>query len=67
MKNTPTSLDILYLTEAGAVLQIADHTTPFSEEFIGAEQPYRCVLEVLAGTADRISLKVGDPIQLPDF
>ncbi len=67
MKNTPTSLDIIYIDSDGTVLQINRDTVPFSEELIPAEQPYLYTLELLAGTSDRINLAVGDQLTLPEL
>jgi uncharacterized membrane protein (UPF0127 family) len=60
MKNTPLSLDIIFIDSDARVLQIAAKTVPYSKELIQAEQPYLYVLEVLAGTVKTIDLQVGD-------
>jgi uncharacterized membrane protein (UPF0127 family) len=42
------------------VLRIARHTEPFSERIISSGVPAFAVIEVPAGTADRVGLKEGD-------
>ena len=62
MKNTYLSLDMVFIREDGSVASIAQRTTPLSERMIPSRAPVRFVLEVIAGTAARIGLKVGDKV-----
>ena len=62
MKNTPLSLDILFLDARGRILSIAPATTPLSEEAVSSPAPARAVLEVPAGTAARLGLAPGDRV-----
>lgn len=62
MRNTPLSLDIIFISADGRVVRIARKTTPYSEKLIKSGAPARAALEVEAGTADRIGLAVGDRI-----
>jgi hypothetical protein len=64
MKNTPLSLDIVFIHANGTVARIARNTVPFSERNIPSGAPVRYVLEVVAGTADRIGLVGGDRVRL---
>ena len=64
MKNTFISLDMLFFDASGRIAHIAAHTEPFSQKFIVAPGRTRYVLEVSAGTAERLGMKVGDKIQL---
>jgi uncharacterized membrane protein (UPF0127 family) len=64
MKNTPLSLDIIFIHANGTVARIARNTVPFSERTIPSGAPVRYVLEVVAGTADRIGLVGGDQVRL---
>jgi uncharacterized membrane protein (UPF0127 family) len=64
MKNTPLSLDIVFIHANGTVARIARSTAPFSERNIPSGAPVRYVLEVVAGTADRIGLAGGDIVRL---
>jgi uncharacterized membrane protein (UPF0127 family) len=62
MKNTFVPLDMVFIRADGTVARIAADTTPLSEKTVPSEQPVRFVLEVNAGTAKRIGLKVGDKV-----
>jgi len=64
MKNTFISLDMLFFDASGRIAHIAAHTEPFSRNLIVAPGLTRYVLEVSAGTAQRLGLRVGDKIQL---
>jgi len=63
MKNTILTLDMIFITKDGTVARIAKNTVPFSETIIPSGQPVKGVLEVIAGTADRIGLKPGDKVK----
>lgn len=62
MKNTPLSLDIIFIGDTGRIIHIAEGTTPFSEKTISSQGPARYVLEVLAGTSRRLGIKPGDQV-----
>ncbi len=63
MKNTILPLDMIFITKDGTVVRIAKNTVPFSQTIISSGVPVRGVLEVNAGTADRINLKPGDKVE----
>lgn len=65
MKNTPLSLDIIFIGEEGTIQEIAAGTTPYSEDLITPSEPYLYVLEVKAGVSEELSLKSGDSVDLP--
>jgi hypothetical protein len=67
MRNTPSSLDILYIDPAGRIVSIARHTTPYSETTIPSNGPANGVLELRAGRADEIGAKAGDTVKHPFF
>ena len=67
MKNTILALDMIFITKDGTVARVAKNTVPFSETIIPSGQPVKGVLEVNAGTADRIGLKPGDKVKHPMF
>jgi uncharacterized membrane protein (UPF0127 family) len=67
MKNTPLPLDMLFIDGQGVIVQIAADTIPFSEAAIPSRQPIRAVLEVNAGTAERLEIAVGDRVRHPIF
>lgn len=62
MKNTFISLDMVFIKADGTVFSIAKNTEPFSEDVVSSGEPGLAVLEVNAGTADRLNLKIGDKI-----
>ncbi len=65
MKNTYISLDMIFILQNGKVANIARATTPLSLDTVSSAGPVGAVLEVIAGTADKIGLKAGDEILLP--
>lgn len=65
MKNTPTSLDMVFITNDGFIANIVGNTTPLSLATIGSNGPVRFVLEVSAGTAARLGLRPGDLVIYP--
>jgi hypothetical protein len=56
MKNTPTSLDIIFVGEDGEVLNVAERTRPYSEASHASIGPAAAVVEVRAGFADRYGI-----------
>ncbi|ODA68537.1 hypothetical protein A7A08_00365 [Methyloligella halotolerans] len=62
MKNTYLSLDMVFIGENWRVNRIAERTEPFALDQIPSNGPAIGVLEVAAGTARRIGLKVGDAV-----
>jgi len=62
MKNTPEPLDMLFLDKDGRVLKIEKQTIPFTTNVYGTSENVAAVLEVLAGTAARLSIKPGDRV-----
>jgi uncharacterized membrane protein (UPF0127 family) len=67
MKNTPLPLDMLFIDEAGTVVQVEADTAPYSERPIPSEQPIRAVLELNAGTAARFGIEPGARVRHPIF
>ncbi|MFC5343783.1 DUF192 domain-containing protein [Brevundimonas staleyi] len=67
MRNTPSSLDILYIDPTGSIVSIAHHTTPYSEAQIPSNGAASGVLELRAGRAEEIGAKAGDKIVHPFF
>lgn len=60
MKNTPLSLDIIFISAAGSVVHVAPHTRPFSEAPIpSGGQAAQFVLEVKAGFCERYGISAG--------
>jgi uncharacterized membrane protein (UPF0127 family) len=65
MRNTILPLDMIFIGTDGRVHRIESRTEPFSTEIISSEGTVQGVLEVNAGTADKIGLKVGDEVDFP--
>ena len=67
MKNTYIALDMVFIRTDGTVASVAESTVPHSLEVIGSQEPVLAVLEVAAGTAQRLGLKPGDKVYHPIF
>ena len=67
MKDTPTSLDMIFINEHGNVTGIVANTKPFSMNIIQVEGSVAAVLEVLAGTANTLGIVKGNMVRHPIF
>jgi uncharacterized protein len=67
MRNTYIPLDMVFIGADGRVQRIESHTEPFSLSAISSDGDVESVLELNAGTADAIGLKVGDKVSSPAF
>ncbi len=67
MRNTPLSLDMIFISASGRVAHIAENTVPFSEAIVSSRYEVLSVLEVNAGTVQRIGLRTGDQVIHPLF
>ena len=63
MKNTYISLDILFIRADGTVASIARETEPLSLRSIASDEPVRFVLELNAGTAERLQIDTDSYIE----
>ena len=63
MRNTILSLDIIFVGTDGRILNIADHTTPYSDDPIPAVGLTRGVLELRAGRAEALGIRPGDRVR----
>lgn len=63
MRNTPSSLDIIFIGVDGRILNIADHTVPYSDAPIPAAGLTRGVLEIRAGRAAEAGIRPGDRVR----
>jgi uncharacterized membrane protein (UPF0127 family) len=64
MKNTFVSLDMIFADTEGRIVSIASDTEPMSLRIISSGVPAKSVLEVRAGTARRLGIRVGDRLSL---
>ncbi len=67
MKNTYLPLDMIFIGRTGKVVGVAKDAEPLSEKIIPSGAPAYGVLEVNAGTAAQIGLKIGDSVRHPMF
>ena len=56
MKNTPISLDIIFIGADGCILNIAESATPMSERGYRSDGPVKYVVEVRAGFAKHFKI-----------
>ena len=63
MKNTVSSLDMVFIKSDGTIRTIAENTTPRSLAIIDSDGPVRAALELAAGTTARLGIKVGDKVE----
>jgi uncharacterized membrane protein (UPF0127 family) len=63
MRNTYISLDMVFIRTDGIVHRIEARTEPFSERVIASRGDVAAVLELRAGTAERLGLKPGDRVR----
>lgn len=62
MKNTPLSLDIIFIGADGRVLNIAADTVPYSLDSVTSNGPASAVLELRAGRAKALGIVAGDRV-----
>lgn len=60
MRNTPASLDIVFIGADGHIQAIAEKTVPYSERRLTGQGDSAAVLEVAAGTMEKNNIVVGD-------
>lgn len=65
MKNTYLSLDMIFFNRDGRIIKIISDTRPFSLDILSSDVPVAGVVEVNAGTAQKLNLSIGDYIDTP--
>ncbi len=65
MRNTPTSLDIIFIRADGTIASIAENTVPMSEIPVASGEPVTAVLEILGGRAAELGMAGGDKVSWP--
>lgn len=63
MRNTVSSLDMLFIDADGTIHHIAERTVPQSLAVISSDGPVRATLEIAAGTAEKLNIRIGDKVQ----
>ena len=62
MKDTPLTLDMIFISEDKHILYIEHQTVPFSTQIISSQLPVRFVLEVIGGSCQKKGIAVGDRV-----
>ena len=65
MKNTPSSLDIIFIRADGSIARIAENTVPFSEAPVPSGEPVAAVLEINGGRSSELGIAEGDSVVWP--
>lgn len=63
MKNTPLSLDIIFVGTDGRITNIAANTVPYSLDPVTSNGVVSAVLELRAGRAAALGIKPGDKVE----
>jgi uncharacterized membrane protein (UPF0127 family) len=63
MKDTLIPLDMIFVGDDMKIVSIVKNAKPLSEELISSTAPYKFVLEVNGGLADKYGFKVGDAVE----
>ena len=56
MKNTPSSLDIIFFDKNGYFVNVQENTIPYSLDNIRSLKPSKYVLELIAGSSKKFNL-----------
>jgi uncharacterized membrane protein (UPF0127 family) len=67
MKNTPISLDIIYVNQKEEIVSISKYTQPYSTRSYPSTGPAIYVVETNAGYCDRYGIEAGDIIEIKRF
>ena len=63
MRNTVSSLDMLFINADGTIRRVAENTVPESLAIIESRGPVRATLELAAGTVRRLDIRAGDKVE----
>ncbi len=63
MANTPLSLDLMFITSEGVIIDVQKYTKPLSPENVTSSAPAAYVLEVKAGFSDTWGISETDEIE----
>jgi uncharacterized protein len=67
MKNTHLSLDMLFVTKNGRVHHVVENTKPMSTDTISSNGVVFAVVELKAGSAERLKIRRGAQVIHPAF
>lgn len=63
MKNTPISLDLIFISQTRTIVGIVADAVPFSTDSLSVSSPSRFVLEINGGLSRRHGIKPGDMVR----
>jgi uncharacterized membrane protein (UPF0127 family) len=63
MKNTPISLDMIFINRNRKIVGIVERTVPFSLDSRSVTEPSQYVLEISGGLARRYGIQTGDSVR----
>ena len=63
MRNTVSSLDMLFINADGTIRRVVENTVPLSLAVVESRGPVRATLELAAGTAGRLGIHAGDRVE----
>ena len=63
MRNTISSLDMVFINADGTIRSIGERTVPLSLATVSSRGPVRGTLELAAGTTERLGIRVGDTVK----
>ena len=64
MRNTPMTLDILFIDKDGKIINIEKNTTPYSTKALSSRGTIQWVLEIAGGVSEKLGIKTGDVLLL---
>jgi uncharacterized membrane protein (UPF0127 family) len=67
MKNTPISLDMIFINADRKIVGIVEETTPYSLDPRSVSAPSQFVLEINGGLAKRHGIRTGDSVRFEGF
>jgi uncharacterized membrane protein (UPF0127 family) len=67
MKNTPRSLDIIFIRGDGTISTIAENTIPYSEDSLPSSEPVLAVLEINGGRSHALGIEAGNKVRARIF
>lgn len=67
MQNTYVSLDLMFIAPDGRIVNVIAGATPLSTDPLVSVAPVSGVLEVVAGTTERLGIHAGDRVVHPAF
>jgi uncharacterized membrane protein (UPF0127 family) len=63
MKNTPISLDMIFINRDRKIVGIVERAVPFSLDSRSVTEPSQFVLEINGGLAQRHGIQIGDAVR----